>query len=203
MKKNNLYIIIGVLLLIIVVAGSTYAYFSASNQSVDIKGDLANAGIELTVNNLSTSASGYLIPLSSTMLSSAAKGYGNTTITFDASKSCLDKNGYTVCQVYEIVVKNSGSANINLSGGVTTLEGDNTPNIACAVMDSNISVTNTTTCVGSDTIASNIDFASGESKTYYIIVYINNLETPQEDKGEFTGTITFTSTDGKLEADFS
>ena len=208
-KKINsslIYAIIGVLMLVLVIGGSTYAYYTASTKNdTAIKGTSAAAGLELKVNKLSTSAVNDLIPLTNTTdsLTTAAKGYGNTGTTFDATKSCIDKNGYSVCQVYEIVVNNKSTASVVLSGGVTTLEGDNTPNVACAVMASNISVINNASCKSSNSFANNVTFTGGETKTYYMIVYINNINEPQFDKGVFNGIVTFSSATGKLQAEFN
>ena len=90
-----------------------------------------------------------------------------------------------------------------MSGGVTTLEGDNTPNVDCAVMASNISVINNASCKSSNSFANNVTFTGGETKIYYMIVYINNINEPQFDKGVFNGIVTFSSATGKLQAEFN
>ena len=126
----------------------------------------------------------------------AALGYGNETTNFDATKSCIDINGYTVCQVYKLTLTNNGSAPVTVNGGVE-LSGANTPNIDCAKMASSTSVTDNTSCKGTNTLASNEVINGGASIDYYVIVYINNLDEPQTDKGVFNGTVTFTSTQGE------
>lgn len=204
-NKSLLFAIIGISALVIAVIGSTYAYYvaSASNTTV-IQGTAAGAGLGLSVTKQSTSANGNLIPLSSdvTTLTTAVKGYGGGS-TYDATKSCIDKNGYTVCQVYKIVVTNSSTAAVTLNGGITALSGTNTPNITCAVMSDATTVSSNTTCKTSTSLANGVKFAAGESKTYYIVVYINNLSSAQTDNGGFNGTVTFTTGTGKLEATFS
>lgn len=207
-KKYNaplIYAIVGVVLLVIAVSGSAYAYYVASAaDSTTIKGTAAGAGLSLSVTKESTTASGNLIPLTNTpaMLTTAAKGYGGGN-TFDATKSCIDKNGYSVCQIYKIIVKNDSTAAVTLNGGITKLEGAGTPNIACAVMDSNVSVTDAATCKTANSLEANTTFTAGQSKTYYIIVYINNTNNAQTDNGAFNGTVTFTTNTGRLEATFS
>lgn len=204
-NKSLLFAIIGISALVIAVIGSTYAYYvaSASNTTV-IQGTAAGAGLGLSVTKQSTSANGNLIPLSNdaTTLTTAVKGYGGGS-TYDATKSCIDKNGYTVCQVYKIVVTNSSTAAVTLNGGITALSGTNTPNIACAVMSNATTVSNNTTCKTSTSLANGVKFTAGESKTYYIVVYINNLSSAQTDNGGFNGTVSFTTGTGKLEATFS
>ena len=210
MKNKNkilIYSIVGVALLILLVVGATYAYFDAANNDNNIiqGGTADKVKLELKINKLSTSASEKLIPLDNDInsLTAAAKGYSFSGTTYDKTKSCIDKNGYSVCQVYEIKVTNNGSATVALSGGVTHLKGEKTPNLACAVMESNINVTNNSTCLTSTSLANNVKLPAGEEKKYYIIVYINNLHTEQYDVGEYNGIVTFSSLDGKLTANFS
>lgn len=202
-EKNKLYMVIGIIILILSIAGSAYAYYSAS-ASATISGTAGGGNLTLKVDKLSTSATKNLIPLDNTtdMLTKAAKGYGNNTNSYDNTKSCIDKNGYTVCQVYKITITNNSGVAIVLNGGVS-LRGDNTPNIECAVMNSSISVTNNSSCQGSSTLAKKYSLGVNSSKEYYILVYINNKEGIQTDSGNFTGIVTFTSSDGaELKARF-
>lgn len=204
-KTILIYSIVGVAILILLVSSATYAYFSAQTEDSSIQGGTASAAdLKLVVEKISTSAKDKLIPLDNdtVSLTTAAKGYGFSGTTYDSTKSCIDKNGYSVCQVYKITVTNNGSATVALNGGVTYLEGENTPNIACAVMESNISVTNNTTCLSSTALANDVKLSAGDEKVYYIIVYINNLHTEQYDVGKFNGTVTFSSASGNLTADF-
>lgn len=204
-KMILIYSIVGVAMLILLVSGATYAYFSAQTEDNSIQGGTASAAdLKLVVEKISTSAKDKLIPLDNdtVSLTTAAKGYGFSGTTYDSTKSCIDKNGYSVCQVYKITVTNNGSATVALNGGVTYLEGENTPNIACAVMESNISVTNNATCLSSTALANDVKLSAGDEKVYYIIVYINNLHTEQYDVGKFNGTVTFSSASGNLTADF-
>lgn len=204
-KTILIYSIVGVAILILLVSSATYAYFSAQTEDSSIQGGTASAAdLKLVVEKISTSAKDKLIPLDNdtVSLTTAAKGYGFSGTTYDSTKSCIDKNGYSVCQVYKITVTNNGSATVALNGGVTYLEGENTPNIACAVMESNISVTNNATCLSSTALANDVKLSAGDEKVYYIIVYINNLHTEQYDVGKFNGTVTFSSASGNLTADF-
>ena len=202
-NKSIIYMISGIIVLLLAIAGSAYAYYSASATG-EIVGSAAGAGLELTIEKLSTSANDALIPLDNTvdMLSTAAKGYGNNGSTFDASKSCIDKNGYSVCQVYKITISNNSTVPVVLNGGVS-LTGTNTPNIECSNMDDSVTVTNNSSCQGTNTLANNYTLNAGSSNDYYVIVYIKNLDEEQEDIGDFNGTITFTSTQGsKIYAKF-
>jgi len=209
MKKTSLtyFLYAGLMiLLILIVSGGTYAFFTATARDNDkIKGTTASkVDLELDVSKISTSANQNLIPLDNDVvtLTTAAKGYNFTGTDYDSAKSCIDKNGYSVCQVYEIKIKNNSTASVVLDGGVTSLYGENTPNIACAVMNTSISVTNNSTCLTDNAIADNLKLEAGGSKTFYIMVYINNLHTEQHDTGDFKGTVTFSGVSGGVTAEF-
>lgn len=206
MKENKkmIYSIIGIFLLIIAVVGGTYAFYLSQVESDQFNGNTANVGLDLSVDKISTGATNALIPLANTpsSLSQAAKGYGNATSSFDNTKSCKDMNGYTVCQVYEITIRNTGTEAISINGGITSLNGENTPNIACAVMNSSISVTNNASCVSSTSLANGVNLVGGGSSTYYIIVYVNETTEEQTDSGSFNGVVTFSTSNGNIEAKF-
>ena len=197
MKKSTKYLLIGALVLFLSILGASVAYYLARVQG-SLSGRAAGTGLDLTITPLSTSATGDLIPLDNDpeTLTMAALGYGNETTNFDATKSCIDINGYSVCQVYQITLTNKGSTPVTVNGGVE-LTGANTPNIDCAKMSSSTSVTDNTSCKGTNTLASEEVINGGSSIDYYVMVYINNLDVPQTDKGVFNGTVTFTSTQGQ------
>ena len=196
-KKGKKYLLIGVLILFLAILGSSVAYYLARVQG-SLSGRAAGTGLSLTITPLSTSATDDLIPLDNDeeTLTMAALGYGNNTNNFDATKSCIDINGYSVCQVYKITLTNNGSVPLTVNGGVE-LSGANTPNIDCAKMASSTSVTNSNSCIGVSTLANNEVINGNSSNEYFVMVYINNLDEPQYDSGEFGGTVTFTSTDGE------
>ena len=208
MSGPLIYAVVGVAVLIVAVAGSAYAYYAAT-ATANISGTAAGAGLSLTVNKVSTGASGNLIPMDAdtTTLTNAAKGWTGSAIgtSCDASYACKDKNGYSVCQIYEVKLTNDSSVAMNFNIGVTALSGTNTPNIDVVKMDSNISVTSATSIKGNATgIANNVTVsANGTSSTYYIMVFIKNLATAQTDNGAFSGTVTAVSTTGdQVKANF-
>lgn len=201
--KKKLYMIIGIMLLILSLSGSAYAYFSAiAVDETTVSGTAAGgADLDLVVNKISTGANSDLIPLDNTtdMLTKAVIGYNNDSK--ENNKRCIDKNGYTVCQVYKITITNNGSIPVTLNGGVT-LSGTNTPNIECAVMDNINTVTNNKSCKGDKTLANKVTLNGSASKDYYIIVYIKNINGVQTDSGGFNGTIFFNVNGDKIETSF-
>ena len=144
-KKMNgslIYAIVGVAVLIVAVAGSAYAYYAAT-ATANLSGTAAGAGLSLTVNKVSTGANGNLIPIDAdpTTLTKAAKGWTGSALgtSWNASYACKDKNGYSVCQIYEVKLTNNSSVAMNFNIGVTALSGTSTQNIDVVKMDSNIS----------------------------------------------------------------
>ena len=208
MSGPLIYAVVGVAVLIVAVAGSAYAYYAAT-ATANLSGTAAGAGLSLTVNKVSTGASGNLIPIDAdpTTLTKAAKGWTGSAIgtSWNASYACKDKNGYSVCQIYEVKLTNNSSVAMNFNIGVTDLSGTNTPNIDVVKMDSNISVTSASSIRGNASgIANNVAVsANGTSSTYYIMVFIKNLTSAQTDKGAFSGTVTAISTTGsQVKANF-
>ena len=204
MDKKKIYMIAGILLLIISIAGSAYSYYSLVGVNEDsVYGTTSgSANMNLKVEKISSGATGSLIPVDNdtTTLTKAVIGEANTN--FEDSKRCIDKNGYAACQIYKVTLTNKSSIDLVVSGGVS-LKGDNTPNIECAIMSDINTVADNTSCRGTKTLANNYTIKTNESKVYYIMVYVKNLNKVQTDTGEFTGTIFFNADNGdKLKANF-
>ncbi len=195
--QGTFYMIIAMLTLVVAIVGATFAYFSlqASDENT-IKGNAAQAGLSLEVRKVSVDASGDLVPLDETLLEKAIKGDSAT-----GSQMCVDKNGNTVCQVYEIKVTNEGTAATAVNGSLT-LSAETITNLKWQIMtDQSTPVTDTgqfkttddTEIAKNDTVEANPG-----TKTYYIMIWIDEIESPQNDSdtGAFTGVVSFTSADG-------
>ena len=199
LDKKKMYMIFGIVILIIAIAGSAYAYYSAiAVDKTTVSGTVAGgANLDLKVEKVTTGATGSLVPMDNdvTTLNKAILGEGNTSGSFDNTKACIDKNGYTACQIYKITISNNSKVSIKLNGGVS-LSGDNTPNIECAVMDNTNSLSSNTTCKSNKSLANKYSLGANTTHDYYIIVYIKNINGVQTDTGNFIGTVTFTSSDG-------
>ena len=204
MDKKKIYMIAGILLLIISIAGSAYSYYSlvVINENSVYGTTSGSANMNLKVEKISSGATGSLIPVDNdtTTLTKAAIGEANTN--FEDNKRCIDKNGYIACQIYKVTLTNKSSIDLVVSGGVS-LKGDETPNIECAVMSDINTVADNTSCRGTKTLANNYTIKANESKVYYIMVYVKNLNKVQTDTGEFTGIVFFSADNGdKLKANF-
>lgn len=208
-QKNNksvlILCIIGIMVFILITIGMTYAYFTISSaNNNDIGGNTGGVSLSLIVTRISTNTANNLVPIDNdlTTLGKAILGYNNDSGAFDANKACVDKNGNASCQIYQVNITNSSGTALNLSGGVTNLSGASVPNIACAIMPNSISITSNATCIGNTTFANNVSFNKNETKTYYMLVYINNLNNNQTDSGSFSGTVEFTTAGANVTANF-
>lgn len=195
--QGTFYMIIAMLTLIVAIVGATFAYFSlqASDENT-VKGNAAKVGLSLEVRKVSVDASGDLIPLDEALLEKAIAGDSATE-----NQMCVDKNGNTVCQVYELKVTNEGTAATAVNGSLT-LTAETITNLKWQIMtDQNTPVmdsgqfktTDDTEIAKNDTIEANPG-----SKTYYVMIWIDETENDQNDSdtGAFTGVVSFTSADG-------
>ena len=129
MENNNgkgiFYGVIGVATLIVAIIGATFAYFTATTASGQyLTGTAATASLEVKVQRLtgysagegaeSAAAAKYvMVPQLDKGLSQAVRGSNVTENT-----PCIDANGSLVCSIYKILVHNTGSAAIDVSGSI-------------------------------------------------------------------------------------
>lgn len=185
-RKGISFSVLIILTLVVAIAGSTYAFFSVSVTDSSITGSSAyNArSFELTVTHLTSAASGKLIP----QLDSAINTAVNTT------NNCKDARGNTVCQLYQVTVKNVSEVTYYISG-TFTLNAETMDNIKWAVASSrtgfDTAAKNAKTVTTLVNITSATQLAPQGSQTYYIVVWISETGASQTDSGTFTGTITF------------
>lgn len=201
-SKQLAFAISGVALLIIAVAGSAYAYFTASATSDGgISGTTLNVKLDKPIVTLfSTKATGGLIPI----YDGTVNGYtSQLSAAATATNQCVDKNGYTVCKVYKISVKNSGTTattvntTLNLNNGGAT-------NLKWARMTSATAVD--TTLPTNSTVSTGKELGAGATLEQYIMVYLKNTGADQTstDAGKtISGTVTVTaSTGSQVQATF-
>ena len=191
-NKALLFTIVGVLTLIVAIAGSTYAFFSVSATNTDvIKGGSAYDAdtLQLAITQKS-SGTGELVPQKDTAIQNAVTGTGGQT--------CKDANGNTICKVYEIVITNTSTVKLNVTGTLT-LTANNMPNLKWTKGTSATAgfptptgtyYTKANTALADTTL--NASGQSGNSATFYVVIWISETGTAQTDKDEFTGVVTFT-----------
>lgn len=204
-KNGLIYAIVGVAVLIVAVAGSAYAYYSATAADTStVKGTAGGGAAPTLTVKKESNASGNLVPIDKTVetLTKDAKGWNKTSnavnTAWNAAQSCTDKNGNTVCQVYSVTVKNNSNTSVIYDISLTALSGAKTPNLDAVKMASNISVTSVTSIKGVNKgICTTTSVAGGGTSTAcYFMVFITNLNSAQTDSGAFTGTVTAVGSNG-------
>lgn len=204
--KGIFYGVIGVATLVVAIIGATFAYFSATDtDDSTIQGEAATAGLTLTVEKVSTGATNGLIPMGDGTVD--ASKYPNVLDkALKATTMCVDANNNTVCQVYKLTVKNDGTSTA-IFDGTLELTATGYANLKWANMnlDAGLTTDAVPTTVGSTlnvssvkAITTNETYTAGQTKYYYIMVYINETGESQNntDKGSFTGVVNFQSAGG-------
>ena len=167
------YAVVGVATLVVAIIGATFAYFSASaTNDTDVKG----------------TTSKNMIPMLSTDLQ---KG-----VTGTDTKSCIDANGNTVCQVYKVTVTN-GSADIGLNVKGTMNLTSTGKNMKWQLLTDakTVNADATTVAQGTEGVITNKQAltASG-THDFYLVIWLDETNAAQDadDAGKtFNGTITF------------
>ena len=117
-------------------------------------------------------------------------------VTGTSSKSCVDANGNTVCQVYKITVTN-GSADIGINVKGTMNLASTGKNMKWEVLADAKTVKADGTVVAQGTegvIVANQALAKSGSQDFYLVVWLEETNESQDadDAGKaFTGTVTF------------
>lgn len=212
--KGIALISIGILTILVAIAGATFAFFQVTANAT-FTGNSAYVAnpLSLTVTHETASTVGTkkLIPLVDTTLQTAVTGYDN-------NGSCLDVNENAICQVYSITIENLTTTNYYVSGTLTfttnpaTTATTGMPNLKWAkgnsatsgfptttgpfftsfsTATSNVALTTQTTNL-TDTVFLTANGTTGDSKTFYIAVWISETGAVQNDSGTFTGTVSFT-----------
>ena len=185
------YAVVGVATLVVAIIGATFAYFSASaTNDTDVKGATASgASLSMVVTKVSDEATAKnMIPMLSTDLQ---KG-----VTGTASKSCIDANNNTVCQVYKVTVTN-GSADIGINVKGTMNLGSTAKNMKWQVLTDATTVNTDATAVAQGTdgvITANQALTASGSHDFYLVIWLDETNAAQDadDAGKtFNGTITF------------
>lgn len=197
-QKNNdfkgiAFISVGILTIVVAIAGATYAWFAVSatnNNVVSGESGYTASALTLTVTHSTNSSVGTkkLIPQKDTAIQKAVTGASG-------KGACVDANGNAICKVYTITVKNNTTTQYYVDG-TFTLKADSMPNLkwtkgtsATAGFPSPTGTYNTKANTG---LVSDVVLAGGASASYYVVVWISEANAAQTDSGTFTGTVTFT-----------
>ena len=195
MKKISLKmtIIIGIIVFILTM-GATYAYLSYSvTNDVAIKGNIVNINATLNV-ELVSGTNTNMVPMMDNALNNAINGTGGT-------KACVDSKGNLSCQVYKITLTNQGSTLKNLKGTIELYakNGGVYNNLKWQELSTSTSVKDGSSPNGmaKSTLVKKLTIKTKETKTWYIGVWISEIDADQRntDKGRFGGTVTFEVSD--------
>ena len=189
----NKYTITFLFVYFIATIGITYAYYAYQVQEESvIVGNVVAIDADLDV-QLVVGTIGEMVPMKDDALSNAINGVGSD------NGACIDSLGNLSCQVYKITLTNNGSRLKHVNGTIQLYAKDGANNAY-----SNLKwreLTNTTTIkdgsvingMAESVLVSDITIESKEVKTWYIAVWLSEINADQKniDKGEFGGTVTF------------
>lgn len=191
-RKGIFLATVGIMTIIVAIAGATYAFFAASVSNNAITGqsgyeDIQNA-LSLSVTMVSN-GTGKLIPQNSEndAINAAAVGSGS-------SQSCIDGNGNTICKVYKITISNTKSIKLNVRGTLTITEATtgSMPNLRWAMSTSSAtSGFGTANEISTTSLADTSLAATSGTYTVYVIIWIEETGSEQTDSGSFSGKVEF------------
>ena len=207
-NKPLIYAIAGVALLIIAVSGSAYAYFSAvATSSGDaIKGSTFSISMNVKVDKVSADGEkgSSLIPIYDGTVTNHETNQLEQALTQDSN--CIDKNNYTVCQVYKVTITNAGTNATTVNTSVSLTQ--KTTNTKWAIMSGRYTFGSipTDSFLSKDlALPGKTGNTDGEADIKYFVVYLMNTGAEQSDEmnQEIKGIVTVTASTGeKIEATF-
>ena len=208
LNKPLIYAIAGVALLVIAVSGSAYAYFTASTSSPSnaISGKTLDVQMSVAKVERVSKGTGDLIPIYDGTVSGHVEQLSTAT---NSTNDCVDKNGYTVCQIYSVTINNNGTNSTSIN---TTITLNGISDVKWARMTARNTFDTTLPTSQTDnlnTTAVVLPAKSGSvagTVTQYFVVYLMNTgdnQTTADGGKTVTGTVTVTaSTGSRIEATF-
>ena len=193
MKKRNIFFsCLYILSFIIMIIGSTLAYFSfrtTSDKNVINASSLKDSSVTISVSQVS--GGGDLFPLKDDDI---MKAY---------NRNCVDDNGNMACNKYAVTLNNTGNSNY-LDGKIKFNTSNNLVNLYFMMIDSKGKVYVPTTKIENDkyyNIGKSLKMKENSDFSYTLIVWLKNLDENQnsEMNGNYKGTISYnTITDKRL-----
>ena len=224
-SKRITIVLVLVMVLMITTAGGTYAYLAISANAVNnVTGTVATAGLQFSVTPTQVSPTGtyaskpmvpqYAYNNSKNVLQLAITGADPVDTSGTAVFPCVDTNGNAICKVYTFTVKNNGSGVADISGTISFTSP--TTNLKWAPMKSATTVADITSASDTDIHAATTSevtlagfdnattpapattwrLAQNETKQFWIVFWINETGSSQNDSGTWYATIKFNSSNG-------
>ena len=187
--------VIGVATLVVAIIGATFAFFAAgANNTTAVTGQTASASLTLAVSRTAPTTVGNLVPQYAQYLGSAITGTGGA--------SCIDANGNTVCHVYTITVTNGGTSTVSVDG-TFDISASTITNVKWYEISSATANPGLTAGGGNaksvTTLASGDQIAASASKTYYVVVWVEEQgenQTPDDGNKTLSGIVSFVGAGG-------
>ena len=194
MKKNKILMLISILLLIVILLGTTFSYFAAFiNSDKNIETFAANFGANVVISPLYNNK--LLIPMD------------DKDVMIGYNRHCVDDLGYGACYAYNIHIENTGDK-FSYVGSIN-FDVNDIENLKYLVLDENNNKYVEDTLISGDdqTLGDSFELDTGESRDFVLVIWLSNLEGPQEDQdagGNFSASVTYESTFGsKITGTFS
>ena len=171
------------------IIGGTYAYYALTASNNSIAGTAGEADLSLEVVDQYPSNDENLVP-------QLEKGLA---IAISSDYSCVDGNKNTVCQVYSIKVTNTGTATVKVNGSIKFGNIDKMPNLKWRLIkDKNTygDYNSHYASLNNARFDSDLTLRKGASKTYYMVIWIDELDENQTDTGKYNAIINFSSSNG-------
>ena len=210
------YAVVGVATLVVAIIGATFAYFSAQATAT---GDTITGG---TNNDLASALSVTVTRVNKTVTKAnsidlvPANIDGTTETVNNAVKANCEANGYTGCHLYKIEAQSTQTvANASILLSSLTVDSTAKTNWAYAIYTgTETSATNVVKTGGLDVTTpvdmhENASLTANTPVTYYLIVYLKNVDSAQnagdtaDETGTYTGTVTMNAAGGKVSATFA
>ena len=199
-SKKSLIIGMSIIVLLILIAGGTFAYFAFNVSDNTISGEAGTVNLNLTVTKV--------LPNTGTDTVDDMLIANFNELAGAINDDCLYSDGeYALCQLYKVTLtNNSDNVNTRVKGSVS-FNNTNVPNLSWIAIDNySASTTYTTSMLDSNISTASSEFALfednyllnvGSSVDYYLLVWVNESEDVQTDMGTFGGTVRFEDENGQ------
>lgn len=210
------YAVVGVATLVVAIIGATFAYFSAQ---APVTGDNITGG---TNNDLVSALSVTVTRVNKTVTAAnsidlvPANIDGTVETVNNAVKANCEANGYTGCHLYKIEAQSTQSvANASILLSSLTVDSKAKTNWAYAIYTGTDTSATKVVNTGSLNVTTPVDMHANAALTantpvtYYLIVYLKNVDSAQnagdasDETGTYTGTVTMNAAGGKVSATFA
>ena len=207
MKNKLLFSILGVVAIMVLTFGTTYAYLLSSS-NVEFTGE-GQSGVDTTLTFEKIYHASKLVPLDNSLI---------VTAISKANNKCIDKSGYEVCSLYKVILENTVDSE-NLYGYIRTEASTyTTDNLKYQFFDSGFNALtdiDSLSKIANEKIyfqkdETNYQVSIAGSTTYYLAIWLTDTgeEQSADYSKDFSGYIGFESVEffgienGKMEANF-